>query len=155
MGIKRNAGTPFHPDAVVRSKDVGLWVRRLWTILAVLLLFGAVDCHFEGQQCSRTPEPGVRVLESQASEMTAGVALAKLKPEQQDRVEAWREEGIRMAAELTGLPEAFFRWLEDKGVPVAEFVHFLVPFLEFIDMMESRNSTNPPPAQKRQAPATI
>lgn len=155
MDIKRNAGTPSHPDVVVRNKDAGLWARRLWTILAVLLLLGAVDCRFEGQQRSRTPDPGVRFLAPPAREVTAGVVLAELKPEQQDRVEAWREEGLRMAAELTGLPEAFFRWLEDKGVPVAEFVHFLVPFLEFIDMMESRNSTNPPPAQKHQAPATI
>jgi len=157
MDIKRNAGAPSHPDVVVRGKDAGRWARRLWTTLAVLLVLGAMgmDCRFEGRQSSRTLEPGVWSLVPQDRGLASGVVLVELKPEQQDRVKVWREEGIRMAAELTGLPEGFFQWLEDKGVPVAEFVHFLVPFLEFIDMMESRNSTHAPPAQKRQSPATI
>lgn len=76
-------------------------------------------------------------------------------PEQEKRLEEWREEGIRMAAELTGIPEAFFRWLADKGLPVGEFMRFLAPFLEWLELVEPHNGTSVPPSQKRQAPTTI
>ncbi len=157
MDVKPKAREASHAIDVVRYNDAGRWVRLLltaMTIFVVLCTLG-LDFRFESKQSSRIHDPVAWVLVHQADAMTRGVVLVELKPEQQDQVKAWREEGIRMAAELTGLPEGFFRWLEDKGVPVAEFVHFLVPFLEFIDMMESRNSTHAPPAQKRQTPSTI
>lgn len=73
------------------------------------------------------------------------VVLAAAKPDQDQKLEDWREEGIRMAAELTGIPEAFFRWLQDKGVPVGEFMRFLMPFLEWLEMVEPHNGTGPSP----------
>ena len=157
MDVKRNEGATSHPEAVVRRNDAERWVRRLLMALTIFVVLGilGLDFRFESKHSSRSHDPEAWIVAHQADATTSGVVLVELKPEQQDQVQAWREEGIRMAAELTGLPEGFFRWLEDKGVPVAEFVHFLVPFLEFIDMMESRNSTHAPPAQKRQTPATI
>ena len=76
-------------------------------------------------------------------------------PEQDKRLEEWREEGIRMAAELTGIPEAFFRWLADQGLPVGEFMRFLAPFLEWLDLVEPHNGTKAQPPRKGQAPTTI
>ena len=73
------------------------------------------------------------------------VVLAAAQPDQDQKLEDWREEGIRMAAELTGIPEAFFRWLQDKGVPVGEFMRFLMPFLEWLEMVEPQNGTGPSP----------
>ena len=73
------------------------------------------------------------------------VVLAAAEQGQDRKLEDWREEGIRMAAELTGIPEAFFRWLQDKGVPVGEFMRFLMPFLEWLEMVEPQNGTGPSP----------
>lgn len=79
------------------------------------------------------------------------VVLAAAKPEQDKKLEAWREEGIRMASELTGIPQEFFRWLQDKGVPVGEFMRFLMPFLEWLDLVEPHNGTTPPAPQRNKA----
>lgn len=76
-------------------------------------------------------------------------------PEQEKRLEEWREEGIRMAAELTGIPEAVFRWLADLGLPVGEFMRFLAPFLEWLDLVEPHNGTKAEPPRKGQTPTTI
>lgn len=76
------------------------------------------------------------------------LAAAEQGPDQ--KLEDWREEGIRMAAELTGIPEAFFRWLQDKGVPVGEFMRFLMPFLEWLEMVEPHNGTGPSPKPQQQ-----
>lgn len=78
------------------------------------------------------------------------VVLAAAEPDQDRKLEDWREEGIRMAAELTGIPEAFFRWLQDKGVPVGEFMRFLMPFLEWLEMVEPHNGTGPSPKPQPQ-----
>ncbi len=78
------------------------------------------------------------------------VVLAAAEPGQDKKLEDWREEGIRMAAELTGIPEAFFRWLQDKGVPVGEFMRFLMPFLEWLEMVEPHNGTGPSPKPQPQ-----
>jgi len=78
------------------------------------------------------------------------VVLAAAKPEKDEKLAEWREEGIRMAAELTGIPREFFRWLQDKGVPVGEFMHFLMPFLEWLDMVEPHNGTSPPSRPRSQ-----
>ena len=78
------------------------------------------------------------------------VVLAAAEPGQDKKLEDWREEGIRMAAELTGIPEAFFRWLQDKGVPVGEFMRFLMPFLEWLEMVEPQNGTGPSPKPQPQ-----
>jgi hypothetical protein len=80
---------------------------------------------------------------------------AEPSPEQQKRLEEWREEGIRMAAELTGIPEAFFRWLADQGLPVGEFMRFLAPFLEWLELVEPHNGTTAQPPRKGSAPTTI
>lgn len=78
------------------------------------------------------------------------VVLAAAEQGQDRKLEDWREEGIRMAAELTGIPEAFFRWLQDKGVPVGEFMRFLMPFLEWLEMVEPHNGTGPSPMPQQQ-----
>lgn len=80
---------------------------------------------------------------------------AEPTPEREKRLEEWREEGIRMAAEWTGIPEAFFRWLADKGLPVGEFMRFLAPFLEWLELVEPHNGTKAQPPRKGQAPTTI
>lgn len=79
-----------------------------------------------------------------------GIVLAAAEPEQSEKLDNWREEGLRMASELTGIPEAFFRWLQDKGVPVGEFMRFLMPFLEWIEMVDPHNGTKPSPQPKNQ-----
>lgn len=78
------------------------------------------------------------------------IVLAAADPEKDAKLEGWREDGIRMAAELTGIPEAFFRWLQDKGVPVGEFMRFLMPFLEWLEMVEPHNGTGPTPKPQPQ-----
>ena len=82
--------------------------------------------------------------------LTGGAVTQAAAPREEDpRLEGWREEGLRMAAELTGIPEAFFRWLQDKGVPVGEFMRFLMPFLEWLDMVEPHNGTQTSPKPQR------
>jgi hypothetical protein len=81
------------------------------------------------------------------------LAAAETEQKQNEKLDDWREEGLRMASELTGIPEAFFRWLQDKGVPVGEFMRFLMPFLEWIEMVDPHNGTKPsapPKSQPRQ-----
>lgn len=96
------------------------------------------------------PVQGVRTDLAWAPAGTAGVIPAAAQSEQTEKLEDWREEGIRTAAELTGIPEAFFRWLQDKGVPVGEFMRFLMPFLEWLDMVEPQNGTAPSPGGQPQ-----
>ena len=91
------------------------------------------------------PVQDVRADLAWAPDGTARVIPAAAQSEQNEKLEDWREEGIRTAAELTGIPEAFFRWLQDKGVPVGEFMRFLMPFLEWLDMVEPQNGTAPSP----------
>jgi hypothetical protein len=87
------------------------------------------------------PESGSGILFVQGADTPAG---------KDGKIEAWREEGIRMASDLTGIPEEFFRWLQDKGVPVGEFMRFLMPFLEWLEMVEPQNGTQPPPQPRNQ-----
>ena len=87
------------------------------------------------------PASGARAMLVKAADAPAG---------KDGKIEAWREEGIRMASELTGIPEEFFRWLQDKGVPVGEFMRFLMPFLEWLEMVDPHNGTQPPPQPKNQ-----
>ena len=97
------------------------------------------------------PEPVRAELVLGSGQGAAAVAVpAAATPKQEEKLEQWREEGIRMAAELTGIPEAFFRWLQDKGVPVGEFMRFLMPFLEWLEMVEPHNGTNPSPQPRNQ-----
>lgn len=91
------------------------------------------------------PVQDVRADLAWAPDGAARIIPAAAPPEQNEKLVDWREEGIRMAAELTGIPEAFFRWLQDKGVPVGEFMRFLMPFLEWLDMVEPQNGTAPAP----------
>jgi hypothetical protein len=95
----------------------------------------------------------VRTEFGPALESWPGILLAQAAdaPAGKDgKIEAWREEGIRMASDLTGIPEEFFRWLQDKGVPVGEFMRFLMPFLEWLEMVEPQNGTQPPPQPRDQ-----
>ena len=86
---------------------------------------------------------------------SARIVLVELKPGQQERVEAWRAEGIRKAAELTGIPEAFFWWLEDHGVPVGEFMRFVIPFLEWLEMIEAPHNATKPSSPPRNQPRDL
>ena len=94
--------------------------------------------------------PDATGLEGIVTTATVTVPAATAQERKEDpRLEDWREEGIRMASELTGIPEAFFRWLQDKGVPVGEFMRFLMPFLEWLDMVEPHNGTQSSPRPQR------
>lgn len=105
---------------------------------------------FQGATPGLIPVTAIHAPDAQGRAIVVPAAAANAQERKEDpRLEDWREEGIRMASELTGIPEAFFRWLQDKGVPVGEFMRFLTPFLEWLDMVEPHNGTQSPGRQQR------
>lgn len=168
MGQKRSDGVRRKADdAICRQKGEGR-VRRFLAGLAVIVALGVTMPGWSGTSAVRAdgalagdlpqaggnvfyrleagdaPDAG-RVCPLPASGVAGDVVLAAATPGENEKLEEWREEGIRMAAELTGIPEAFFRWLQDKGVPVGEFMRFLMPFLQWIEMVDPHNGTKPSP----------
>lgn len=185
MGMRRNAGAPPRVGAAasglaglrLRRMLAGLAVAVLLGGVAVAGQFaggglvhgqpaGAADVnvadgfqpHGPMRSASHRPE-FVMSKGGERAQWQSVVAYetvrAEPSPEQEKRLEEWREEGIRMAAELTGIPEAFFRWLADQGLPVGEFMRFLAPFLEWLELVEPHNGTTAEPPRKGQAPTTI
>ena len=148
---------------VARRTDgvMGLWrgaarpgLLAGFVIAAALAVWGVAGLETGSARTAATVAAGqvqdVRAGLAWAPAGPARVIPAAAQPEQSEKLEDWREEGIRMASELTGIPEAFFRWLQDKGVPVGEFMRFLMPFLEWLDMVEPQNGTAPPPGKQPQ-----
>lgn len=184
MGMRRKVGAASRTDDAASPGKAGRWRRRLLVGVVVAAVLGnvAVGGRFVNSQTADAADANAVVMERFLSEssmqlvsrqqeftvvLTNGVlaqgecgaayelARTETSPEQEKRLEEWREEGIRMAAELTGIPEAFFRWLADQGLPVGEFMRFLAPFLEWLELVEPHNGTRGQPPQKRQAPTTI
>lgn len=112
--------------------------------------FEPADIHCAVQPAAPPDSSGYPGSYSSVPGSVGGIVLAAAEPEQSEKLDNWREEGLRMASELTGIPEAFFRWLQDKGVPVGEFMRFLMPFLEWIEMVDPHNGTKPSPQPKNQ-----
>ena len=150
-GVRRHAWGAFHRQGGFLLAGFVLVVAL--AIMAVFQLAAPLRGSADGQVAAAglMPEP-VRAAFVSGSGVgfAAAIVPAAAAPKQEKKLEEWREEGIRMAAELTGIPEEFFRWLQDKGVPVGEFMRFLMPFLEWLEMVEPHNGTNTPPQPRNQ-----
>lgn len=168
----RSGGTP-QDDGFTRRQGGAAWPRRLLAGAAIVASLGVAAVSWNDSRAVTSVPGGLLEHGRQASGMAPAsargvfvsegivpgslekhdsglVVLAAAESDQDRKLEDWREEGIRMAAELTGIPEAFFRWLQDKGVPVGEFMRFLMPFLEWLEMVEPHNGTGPSPKPQPQ-----
>ena len=150
-GGRRHARSAFHRQGGVLL--AGFMLVMALAVMAVLRVAAPVRGAADGVVSADGLMPeSVRaeLIFGSGGGVAAVIVPAAATPKQEKKLEEWREEGIRMAAELTGIPEEFFRWLQDKGVPVGEFMRFLMPFLEWLEMVEPQNGTNPPPQPRNQ-----